>query len=129
VTAAAWAYVVAGLWLAGCAAYAWSVLAGHERLTCLRRAVAARAAKALLTTAIVIIGGLLKVTGPVVTPATRIVTAACTVARHPAWWARYARTRRHPAPGPGRDDGEKLTREEHQVLGNLSAGRDVRSRT
>ena len=115
--------------LAGVTALAWSILAGHERLACLRRTIATRAAKALLTTAIVILGGLLKVAGPVAIPVVRAVTAACGVARHPAWWARYARTRRHPAPGPGREDGEKLTREEHQVLGNLSAGRDVRSRT
>ena len=30
-----------------------------------------------------------------------------------------------PVPG----DGERLTREEIQVLGNIAAGRDVRSRT
>ena len=48
---------------------------------------------------------------------------------HSAWWARYARARWHPAPGPGRDDGEELTGEEEQVLDGLSAGRDVRSRT
>ena len=51
------------------------------------------------------------------------------IATHPAWWARYARARWHPAPGPGRDDGEELTGEEEQVLDGLSAGRDVRSRT
>ena len=30
---------------------------------------------------------------------------------------------------PVKADGEKLTREETQALGNLDAGRDVRSRT
>ncbi len=40
--------------------------------------------------------------------------------------ARWAwRCRGKPVPG----DGEKLTREEIQVLGNLDDGRDVRSRT
>jgi len=106
------------------------VIAGHKRLSCLRRVIATRVAKVLLTVVIAIIGGLLKVAGPVITPAMRAGAAACAVARHPAWWARYARTRRHPAPGPGRDDGEGLlTREESQVLGNIEAGRDVRSRT
>ena len=57
------------------------------------------------------------------------VTAACGIARHSAWRARYARARWHPAPGPGRDDGEELTGEEEQALDGLSAGRDVRSRT
>ena len=40
--------------------------------------------------------------------------------------ARFAwRCRGKPVPA----DGEKLTREEIQVLGNLDAGRDVRART
>ena len=40
--------------------------------------------------------------------------------------ARFAwRCRGKPVPG----DGEKLSREEIQVLGNLAAGRDVRTRT
>ena len=41
--------------------------------------------------------------------------------------ARWAWRCRSRAPVPG--DGERLTREEIQVLGNLAAGRDVRSRT
>lgn len=40
--------------------------------------------------------------------------------------ARWAwRCRGKPVPG----DGEKLSREEIQALGNLAAGRDVRTRT
>jgi len=40
--------------------------------------------------------------------------------------ARWAwRCRGKPVPG----DGEKLSREEIQALGNLAAGRDVRART
>ena len=126
---AAIAYTAAVLILIGCITRIARVLPGRERLACLRYAISARITKGLLTVVIAIIGGLLKVTGPVITPAMRIVAAACTVARHPSWWARYARTRRHPAPGPGRGDGEELTREETQALGNLAAGRDVRSRT
>jgi hypothetical protein len=67
--------------------------------------------------------------------ATVLIRAAITaihlarVARHPVWYARYALARRHPIPGPGRDDGEKLTLEEAEALGNLAAGRDVRTRT
>jgi hypothetical protein len=41
--------------LAGCAAYAWCVLAGHERPGCLRRTVAARVTRALLRAAIAIL--------------------------------------------------------------------------
>ncbi len=41
-----------------------------------------------------------------------------------ARWAWHCRGR-PPVPG----DGEDLTREEIQALGNLAAGRDVRSRT
>ena len=47
-------------------------------------------------------------------------------ARRAVLLARWAwRCRGKPVPG----DGEKLTREELQVLGNLDAGRDVRTRT
>jgi DNA-binding NarL/FixJ family response regulator len=127
VTALAWAAPF--LILGGVIALAWSILAGHEQLACLPRTITTHAARALLTVAIVITGGLLKVAGPALIPAARITAAACGVARHPAWWARYARARRHPAPGPGRDDGGKLSREEHQVLRNLAEGRDVRART
>ena len=70
------AYTVAAVVLAGCIAYAASVLPGRHRTAVLR--------------------------------------------------ARWAwRCRGKPVPG----DGEGLTREEIQVLGNIEAGRDVRSRT
>jgi hypothetical protein len=108
VTAAAYTVVI--VVLLGCCAYAASVLPGHQRLACLPRTLAIQAATTLIRAAITAI-------------------QAAQAARHLTWWARYARTRRHPVPGPGRDDGEDLTREELQVLGNLEAGRDVRART
>jgi hypothetical protein len=104
------AYTACILVLLGCCAYAVSVLADHESLACLPRTLAIQAATMLIRVAITAI---------------QVAQAA----RHLTWWARYARTRRHPAPGPGRDDGEDLTREEIQVLGNLEAGRDVRTTT
>ena len=105
------AYTVVTVVLLGCCAYAASVLADHERLACLPRTLAIQAATTLIRVAITAI---------------QLAQAA----RHLTWWARYARTRRHPVPGPGRDDGAGLlTREELQVLGNLAAGRDVRART
>lgn len=74
--------------LAGVAAIAWSLLAGH-RISCLPRTIAYRARRAVLL-------------------------------------ARWAwRCRGKPVPR----DGEKLTVAEIRVLGNLDAGRDVRSRT
>jgi hypothetical protein len=86
-------------------------MTGHARLSCLGRTLAIRAATVLIRAAITAI---------------QLAHAA----RHPAWWARYARARlRGPIPGPGRDDGEDLTREEIQVLSSLAAGRDVRSST
>jgi hypothetical protein len=104
------AYTACILVLLSCCAYARSVQAGHQRLACLPRTLAIQAATILIRVAITAI---------------QLAQAA----RHLTWWARYARTRRHPVPGPGRDDGEDLTREELQVLGNLAAGRDVRTRT
>jgi hypothetical protein len=85
---AAWAAVI--LTLAGCGAYAASILAGHERTARLRRAAAIRA---LITWTLILI------------LAVRILRAA----RHPARHARYlvARAARRI---PGRPhDGDKLT--------------------
>lgn len=64
-TAAAWAYAAACLILAGCCAYAWSVLGGHERPGCLRRAISVRATRVLLTIAIGVLTAVLRVTGAV----------------------------------------------------------------
>jgi hypothetical protein len=87
-------------------ACAFAVLPGHARPGCLGRAVGFRAARALLTAAIAVLS---------LRPARTAVLRA-----RWAW-----RCRGRPVPG----DGEKLTREESQALGNLAAGRDVRSRT
>ena len=105
-TAALWAAPF--LVLAGCAAYALSVLPGHQRPGCLRRTIALRVTRAVLTVLIAALS----------------VTGAVRAAGVRARWAWRCRGR-PPVP----DDGEDLTREEIQVLGNLAAGRDVRSRT
>jgi hypothetical protein len=104
---AAVACTAAVLILAGWVAYGVSILPGHARLSCLGRTVAARIIRALLIAAIAILG-------------IRAVRTAVLRAR----WAWRCRGK-PPVP----DDGEDLTREEIRVLGNLAAGRDVRSRT
>jgi hypothetical protein len=92
-----------------CAAYAWRVLPGHARPGCLRRTTGVRVTSAVLTVLIAV----LRVTGA--------VRAAVVRARW-AW-------RCHGRPPVPRRGEEKLTGEEIQALGNLAAGRDVRSRT
>jgi hypothetical protein len=108
VTAAACAAMVAVI--AGCSLYTRTVLRGHQpgpaRYGCLRRTAAHRAATALLGAAIAILS----------------ITWVRTAVLRARWaW------RCHGKPVPG--DGERLTRDEIQALGNLAAGRDTRSRT
>jgi hypothetical protein len=96
--------------LAGCGLYTRTALRGHQpgpaRYGCLRRTTTHRAATALLGAAIAILS-----IGWVRTAVLR---------------ARWAwRCRGKPVPG----DGETLTYEEIVALGNLAAGRDVRTRT
>jgi len=76
---------------------------------CLRRTAATRAARTLLAAAV---------------PAAWAIGRARAAILRARWaW----RCRGNP---PVRDEGgEKLSREEFQVLGNLAAGRDVRART
>ena len=83
--------------IAGCAALAWSILAGHERLACLRRSIGIHA----------LIGWTLA-----------CITAvyAWRTVRHPLRYARYlaARaTRRIPRRDP---DGEPLDRDEMRAF-------------
>ena len=92
--------------LAGLTAYGGRCLPRHERPGCLRRTIATRAARALTAAAIAVLS---------LSPVRRAVVRV-----RWAW-----RCRGRPVPG----DGERLTRAEIQVLGNLDAGRDVRSRT
>ncbi len=56
-----------------------------------------------------------------------VAVLAVRAVRSAAVRARWAWRCRGRPPVPG--DGEGLTREEIRVLGNLAAGRDVRSRT
>jgi hypothetical protein len=73
---------------------------------CLRRTAVTRAARILLTAAV---------------PAAWVIGRARAAILRARWaW----RCRGRPVPG----DGEQLTRDEIQALGNLIAGRDVRSR-
>jgi hypothetical protein len=77
---------------------------------CLRRTITVRAAKMLIRAAITAI---------------HLARAA----RHPVWYARYARARlRGPVPGLP-DDGEELTYEEIRALGAIVSGHPERSRT
>ena len=74
---------------------------------CLRRTIAVRAARTLLRAAV---------------PAAWAIGRARAAIVRVRWaW----RCRGKPVPG----DGEPLTRDEIQALGNLAAGRDVRART
>jgi hypothetical protein len=95
VTAAA--YTVLAVVLAGCIAYALSVLADHGRLACLRHALAVRALIAWTLAAIAAVH-------------------TWRTIRHPLWYARYlaARaTRRIPRRDP---DGEPLDRDEMRAF-------------
>src|SRR5438034_10146440 len=87
--------------LGGTGAYAWCVLAGHQRAACLRRTLAVRAAGALLRAAV---------------PAAWAIGRT----RYAVLRARWAWRCRGRPPVPGRGE-DRLTREESRVLGNLAA--------
>ena len=82
---------------------------------CLRRTIAIRAARTLLRAAV---------------PAAWAIGRARTAVVRVRWAWRCRPRWRYRGRPPVRDEGgEKLTRDEIQALGNLAAGRDVRSRT
>jgi hypothetical protein len=95
--ATAYGYTAVGVITAGFGAYAASILAGHQRLACLRRAVAVRALIAA-------------------TLASIAAVYAWRTIRHPLRYARYLAARavrRIPRRDP---DGEPLDRDEMRAF-------------
>jgi len=91
------AYAAVTVVLLGCCAYAISVLADHESLACLRRAIGVRA----------LIG---------FTLASIAAVYAWRTVRHPLWYARYLAVRVIRRPERRDPDGEPLDRDEMRAF-------------